>query len=132
MELDSVRGLKASLRKSVISPLATIDVARSLGLQAGPTAALPASPPTIALGVSRGLGRKHQFVLAVRIQRRGSEDGPPIDAITKQARGEADVQYIGVPTKRAGVTWTQERLRPLKVGCSIGHHEITAGTLEAL
>lgn len=129
MELDSVRGLKATLRQTVISPLATSLAVKSFGLQAGPTAGLPATPPTIALGVSHAPGRKNQFVLAVRVQKRGLEDSPLIASITKQSKGEVDVQYIGVPTKRAGVPWPQRNARPMKIGTSIGHYKITAGTL---
>ena len=66
MELDSVRGLKATLQQSVISPLATSFAMKSFGLQAGPTAGLPAALPTMALGVEQP-GRKNQFVLAVRV-----------------------------------------------------------------
>ena len=129
MELDSVRGLKATLRQSVISPLATSLAVKSFGLQAGPTAGLPAAPPTIALGVSHAPGGKNQFVLAVRIQKRGLENSPQIESIKKQAKGEIDVQYIGVPTKRAAIPWTQKKTTPLKIGSSIGHYKITAGTL---
>jgi hypothetical protein len=129
MELDSVRGLKAALRQSVISPLATSLAVKSLGLQAGPTTSAPVAPPTIALGVSHARATKNQFVLAVRVQRRGLENGPQIEAIRKQAKGEVNVQYIGIPTKRAGVPWMQKNCRPLKIGCSIGHYKITAGTL---
>lgn len=129
MELDSVRGLKATLRQSVISPLATSLALKSFELQAGPTAGLPAAPPTIALGVSHAPGGKNQFVLAVRIQKRGLENSPQLESIKKQAKGEIDVQFIGVPTKRAAIPWTQETARPLKIGISIGHYKITAGTL---
>ena len=69
MELDSVRGLKAALQQSVIAPLATSFAMKSFGLQAGPTAGLPAASPTIALGVAHAPGRKNQFVLAVRVQK---------------------------------------------------------------
>jgi hypothetical protein len=129
MELDSVRGLKATLRQSVISPLATSLAVKSFGLQAGPTAGLPAAPPTMALGVSHAPGRKNQFVLAVRVQKRGLENSPQLESIKRQAKGEINVQYIGVPTKRTAISWTQKRARPLKIGISIGHYKITAGTL---
>ena len=129
MELDSVRGLKATLRQSVISPLATSLALKSSGLPAGPTAGLPAAPPTIALGVSHAPGGKNQFVLAVRIQKRGLENSPQIESIKKQAKGEINVQYIGIPTKRAAIPWTQKKTTPLKIGSSIGHYKITAGTL---
>jgi hypothetical protein len=130
VELDSVRGLKATLRQSVIAPLATSLAVRSFGLEAGPIAGQPATPPTIALGVSHAPGRrKNQFVLAVRVQERRLENSREVETIKQQAKGEVNVQYIGVPTKQAGVPWTQRKVRPLKIGCSIGHHKITAGTL---
>ncbi|MDR3635326.1 MAG: hypothetical protein P4L84_16095 [Isosphaeraceae bacterium] len=129
MELDSVRGLKATLQQSVIAPLATSLAVKSFGLQAGPTAAMPAVPPAIALGVAHAPGGKNQFVLAVRVQKRGLENSPQIESIKKQAKGELNVQYIGIPTKRAAAGWTQKNARPLKIGTSIGHYKITAGTL---
>ena len=129
MELDSVRSLKATLRESVISPLATALAVKSFGLQAGPTAGLPAALPTVALGVSRAAGKRNQFELAVRVQRRGLENSPQIESIKKQTKGEVNIQYIGLPTKRASVPWPQKRARPLKIGASIGHYKITAGTL---
>ncbi len=132
MELDSVRGLKATLRESVISPLATSLAVRSFGLQAGPTAGLPSALPTMALGVARATGtKKNQFVLAVRVQKRGLENSPQLESIKKQAKGEVDVQYIGLPTKRAAFPWTQQKANPLRIGASIGHYKITAGTLGA-
>src|SRR3954463_8294469 len=129
MELDSVRGLKVTLRQSVISPLATSLAVKSFGLQAGPTAGLPAALPTIALGVSRAAGERNQFELAVRVQKRGLENSPQIESIKKQTKGEVNVQYIGLPPKRAGAPWTQKNARPMKIGVSIGHYKITAGTL---
>ena len=131
MELDSVRGLKATLRQSVIAPLAMSRAVKAFGVQAGPTAAVPAASPTMALGVARAAGQRNQFLLAVRVQKRGLENSAELASITKQARGEVDVQYIGVPTKRAAAPWPQKNQRPLKIGVSIGHHKITAGTLGA-
>jgi hypothetical protein len=129
MDLDSVRGLKAVLKQSVVAPLAKSFAVKSSGLQAGPTAALPAAPPTMALGVAHAPGRKNQFVLAVRVQTRGLENSPQIESMRKQARGEIDVQYIGIPAKAADVPWTRKKARPLRIGASIGHYKITAGTL---
>lgn len=131
MELASARELKAALRRSVIASMASSFALKTLGMQAGPTSAMPAAPPTIALGVARASGRKNQYLLAVRIQKRELENSSQVDAIKKQAKGEVDVQYIGIPTKRAAAPWTQKHVRPLKIGCSIGHFKITAGTLGA-
>jgi hypothetical protein len=72
--------------------------------------------------------------LAVRVQRRALEGSDVVEAIRREARGEVDVRYIGRVAKRADadvVSVFQGRLRPLRIGGSIGHHKITAGTLGA-
>lgn len=132
MELDSVRGLKAFLQQTVITPLASPPIVKSFVLEAGPTSELPATPPTIALGVAgKPDQKKGTFLLAVRIQTRELENSPQVESIRQQARGEVDIQYIGLPTKREGLSWPRGRSRPLKIGASIGHHSVTAGTLGA-
>ncbi|WP_165073451.1 Nal1-like putative serine protease [Paludisphaera rhizosphaerae] len=130
MELGSVRSLKADIKASVIGPMNESAEVRALGMQVGPAADAPAAPPTIALGVAPK-NDKGQFVLAVRIQNRGLENSREVAAIRKRAKGEVDVQYIGVPVKRAAVPWGRKPVRPLKIGCSIGHIKVTAGTLGA-
>ncbi len=80
----------------------------------------------VATGIHRG--KKNDFKLAIRVQRRGFEDSPPIEAIRKKAKDEVDVRYIGPIVKRAG-PWNRERERPLLIGSSIGHVDVTAGTL---
>jgi hypothetical protein len=129
MQLDSARELKAALQESLIVPMATSFAVRSAGLAAQPTSALAATPPTMALGVMRT--GKNDFGLAVRVQKRGLENSPQVETIKKQARGEVDVRYIGQVIKRAAPPWYQKRIRPLRVGASIGHFKITAGTLGA-
>lgn len=50
--------------------------------------------------------------------------------ITKRARGEADVRIVPEVSKRApDPSWFQHRHRPLEAGLSVGHFEISAGTL---
>jgi hypothetical protein len=129
MQLDSARGLKSALRESVIVPMATSIAVRSAGLRAQPTTALAATPPTMALGVTRT--GKNDFGLAVRIQKRGLENSSQVETIRKRAKNEVDVRYIGQVTKRAALPWHQKMTRPLRIGASIGHHKITAGTLGA-
>ena len=90
MQLDSARELKFKLLESVIAPLATSSVVRSAGLSAQPTAALVATPPTIALGVRRK--GKNGFGLAVRVQKRGLENRTQLESIGKRAKGEVDVR----------------------------------------
>jgi hypothetical protein len=127
MQLDSARDLKAALRESLIVPMAASFAVRSAGLRAQPTSALAATPPTMALGVVRK--GKQDFGIAVRVQKRGLENSPQVETIKKKAKGEVDVRYIGEVTKRAALPWYQKTTRPLRVGASIGHFKITAGTL---
>jgi len=84
---------------------------------------------TLALGVVPG---RDDYRLAVRLQRRELERSDTVEAIRRKARGEVDVRYIGRVIKRSGadaIPWFQGKLRPLRIGGSIGHHKITAGTL---
>src|SRR5262249_51225941 len=81
----------------------------------------------IALGVGRR--RRNDYVLAVRVQRRALDNSPQVEAIRKQAKDEVDVRYIGRVFKRAAKPWYQKRNRPLRIGGSLGHFQITAGAL---
>jgi hypothetical protein len=90
-------------------------------LSAQPTRPLALSNSrSLALGIARG-GRK-DFVLAVRIQQRMLEN------IRKKAKGEVDVQYIGKAVKCA-VPWFRQRNRPLRMGSSVGHFSVSAGSI---
>jgi hypothetical protein len=125
MRLDSARELKTALTEAVVAPLAAPVRVKALGLPAQPVAGTIV-PPSLALGIVRQSERDYR--LAVRIQQRALEDSPQVDAIRRQARGEVDVRYIGRVVKRAA-DWHQKRTRPLRIGSSIGHSEVTAGTL---
>jgi hypothetical protein len=83
-------------------------------------------PPGVALGISRR--RKSDYVLAVRVQHRGYENSDYIQRIRAKAQDEVDVAYVGRIVKRA-VPRPQEENRPLRIGCSVGHFRIPAGTL---
>ena len=129
MQLNSVRELKTALQDTVITPLVTSVVRRSaLGISA-PLASKGAVPPTIALGVTRK--GPNDFALAVRVQNRVLEHGREIDQIRAQAKGEVDIRYIGEVAARAALPAPQVPSRPLRIGCSIGHYKVTAGTLGA-
>jgi hypothetical protein len=125
MKLDSVRELKATL---VSSQLAALAAARpdELAIAARPVSALETVPRTIALGVAPA--GKNRYKLAVRVQNRALAGSPEVQTIVKQAKKEVDVRHIGRVVKRAA-PFLQRRRRPLVIGCSIGHHLITAGTL---
>jgi hypothetical protein len=124
VRLDSVRELKASLTEAVLGPLNAVVAARAA--QGFPGTAAGGAQPTIALGIVTK--SDHDYALAVRIQRRDLENSPQLDQIRKAARGEVDVRYIGQVVK-CSAPWQQKRTRPLKMGVSVGHFKISAGTL---
>jgi hypothetical protein len=130
MELESVRALKAELSENLIQPL--IEETRGLATFAVSARSLDRMTgirPGIALGITRA-GPGH-YLLAVRIQQRPLESSETLRThFLAAAKGEVDYQYVGRVSKRQG-GWTQQRQRPLLIGCSIGHFNITAGTLGA-
>lgn len=127
MRLSSARELKNRLIAREIQPLRTGPLrADALAIAARRLADLDPSPRTVALGVSRvGPG---QFRLAVRVQNQALLDHAVVARITRAARGEVDLRYVGRVVKRQ---WHRGRIRPLAIGASIGHHRVTAGTLGA-
>lgn len=127
MQLDSVRQLKALLKTEVIASLATGVAARRLSVSAQPIRPARATRGGIALGIVRA-GRK-DFRLGVRLQRREMASSPELESIRRQAKGELDERYIGQVVKQQARPWHQRRNRPLRIGGSIGHYSITAGTL---
>ncbi len=125
MQLDSVRELKQNLFKSVLSPKQMSAMARASGISARPVEAA-AGVRLLAVGVApRG---ETDYVLAVRIQSQSLVGSDTVARIVAQAANEADVRYIG-RVRRLATPWQQKRVRPLKIGVSIGHYKITAGTL---
>ena len=130
MELSSVRELKQVLAETVLQNMAAPVRARAaLGTAARPLATIEETPArSCALGVAPREDKK-DFVLAVRVQHRALENSREIDLIRRQAKGEVDVRYVGAVGKRAA--WQQQRQRPLRIGVSIGHVNVTAGTLGA-
>lgn len=122
MRLESVRELKAEIEGRLLNSLRRIarrgvaaTPARSVGLL-----------PTLALGITPRSRRDYR--LALRVQQRGIVSSEPVQEINRLARGEVDVRYIG-PVRKQAANYYRGRRRPLVAGCSIGHYEITAGTL---
>ena len=129
MQLDSVRDLKRTLNEKLLAELPT--TIRAYAAYAGASRALnlqPQQPRSVALGVSRK--GQNDFLLAVRVQHRAMQDSREVELIRKKAKGEVDVRYVGEIRKRAA-PWYRERNRPLRIGCSVGHYKVTAGTLGA-
>jgi hypothetical protein len=57
--------------------------------------------------------------------------GKEVAQIQRKAKGEVDVRYIGPVSKRAAIPWTRQRHRPLRLGTSVAHVKVTAGTVGA-
>lgn len=111
MHLDSCRELKHDLRGRVVTAAAV-------------------AAPYLALGIEEV--SEDRFRLAVRVR----ETAPLSDLLARisdEARGEVDVVEVG--EIRALSPFTPEEMqkphRPLAPGCSVGHPDITAGTLGA-
>lgn len=131
MRLDDVRGIKAVLAADLgASP--ELVVSRDLGaaLPAGPTREAARLRPGIALGVAPAGGGEYR--LAVRVQRRDLLAGPALGRIRAATRGEIDVAYMGAVTKRQSLAGMRDRVRPLRIGLSVAHRDVTAGTIGAL
>lgn len=130
MELDSVRELKARALQQVVRPMVENVAFASLAHAAAEMPATRVVQPQrlFALGVSKHPTNKG-YRLAVRLQRHSLQDRPELDRLTAMAKGEIDIQFVGRIQKRATGPWEQQRHRPLRIGTSVGHHKITAGTL---
>jgi len=158
MRLDSARDLKLQVLGEVVDPLATavarVRPARAralavslglpgldgdpslLGLGARAVETVPQVQRSLALGVApHGRG----FRLAVRLQRTALRDSPILEHLRKRARGEVDIRLVGRIDKRArrsgagasaqaADAWYRRNTRPLLLGASVGHVDVTAGT----
>jgi hypothetical protein len=125
MRLESVRGLKAELMAS--RELTRVATWRALPVAARVVAsALPqeAPPVPMALGIR---GRRGRYRLAVRVQQVVPGLESMLEHIRRSAKGEVDVRVVGRIVKQQ--PWHRRHNRPLRIGGSIGHLRITAGTL---
>jgi len=127
MNLDSVRSAKKEAL-TVVSQMVRNDVfRRKLGIRAQ-SIEIGGQPRTIALGVSRA--NANEYSLAVRVQNPLLLEGEEIAAIRHVAKGEVDLKYIGQVQKRQA-PWYQQKCRPLRIGCSVAHFKVTAGSVGA-
>ncbi len=126
MLLDHARELKNLMLQDMEALAATSSEVRSMGIRAQVSAPNQDAMRSIAVGICQA-GRQNR--LAVRVQRRAMQAHPIVADMRKKAKGEIDVRYVGRVQKMETPTTLQNRRRPLVIGCSIGHHKITAGTL---
>ncbi|MGD9509251.1 MAG: hypothetical protein AB7I59_07355 [Geminicoccaceae bacterium] len=134
MRLESVRALKQEVAVELVGPaVASAFALGRAGVAAGTARTRTGPERAVALGIAAG-ARKGQYRLAVRIQRhelRPETDGELHDRLRRLCRGGLDVRYVGRLFKQAGpeAPWQQRRHRPLRIGTSVGHVAVTAGTL---
>lgn len=143
-------GLRArAVSKAAMGDAELAEMRFAVGAQ--PLGAVPQVQRSVALGVAR---HKTGYRLAIRVQRQALIASPLVDRLVRHAKGEADVRLIGRIDKRARRTasaggavpssqgpsahraasagaWYRTNARPLLIGSSIGHIDVTAGTLGA-
>jgi hypothetical protein len=161
VRLESAQSLKQQLVSQILEPIAARAArvrtagARAFtgpqnldpslfGIGARPFDTLPEIHRSLALGVAPHGG---EYRLAIRLQRAALRDSPLVGVLEEQARGEVDIRQVGridkrarsrrarlrrrAASRRASVPWYQQNARPLLIGASVGHVEVTAGTLGA-
>jgi len=149
MRLESAQGLKLELLKRIVEPflvrVSRRTTASSLAVGARPFDTLPRIPRSVALGVAPHQG---EYRLAVRVQRPSLVQSPLVELLTRHAKGEVDVRMVGRIDKRtkthravpleamrvpaaAAIPWYRRNTRPLSIGASVGHVDVTAGTIGA-
>src|ERR1043166_3706013 len=129
VELSSAREVKATILSQVLGPLTAPGGLRPFGVAAQSMKAMDRMHRSIAIGIAAREGAG--FRLAVRLQRAELYKGEHVEAMRRAARGELDVVFVGPLQKRQGTAtpWYQSRNRPLRIGSSIAHFHVTAGTL---
>ena len=133
MELDSVRGLKAEISEKIVAQVGVGTTESFAGLNTARMSDVTGLPNvrhgTIALGVANdSIEHPNEYRLAVRLTDESAPLMRRVNDIKALANGEANVRVVGEIIKQQ-LPWHQQRNRPLKMGGSIGHHAITAGTL---
>lgn len=131
MFLQSVRDLKLEVAGEVFKSLR--DDILNRGFQPKIGASIRPSPLSrIALGIARGR-TPGDFSLAIRLQRQSPLLRALVERLKERAHNEVDVAFVGVPSAQDDTAPApadlKKKMRPLVVGCSIGHIASTAGTL---
>jgi hypothetical protein len=131
VRLQSVRDLKRELYEPLAPQRGLRPQQAAVSVPAERMSDATRIRPGIALGIAPG-ARAGDYRLAVRVQHRDLIGSRKLAGIQAAARNEVDVQYIGEVAKQATPAPAGHRVRPVRPGISVGHHEITAGTLGAI
>ncbi len=132
MQLDSIRELKQQLLASPQSLAVSLAATSVLAAPAATTMLAERALANIALGA---VPDNKGFRLAIRQQQAGPVVSAVTEEITRRAKGEVDIRYVGRIVKRVGVTqaaYYRQLRRPLKIGSSISDLQagiFSAGTL---
>ncbi|HEV7693415.1 MAG TPA: hypothetical protein VGO52_21455 [Hyphomonadaceae bacterium] len=131
MKLDSVRSLKAQLSGGLASAAGVAAHNLSAFAVGVSASAAPKAQRRVALGVTSGTGR-NDFRLAARFpQKRNGAADAAARALHTMAKGEVEIRFVGKVRKQAKPPWYRSEQRPLLIGASIGHFNVTAGTIGA-
>ena len=126
MRYESAVSLKRALLSeglgSHVASASTLPNAAAVTLSAR---AVSAAKQAFALGIR---GKKGNYRLAVRIQEVNAGVERAVDRVREMAHGECDVRLVG-PVVKQQALWHRSRNRPLRIGGSVGHVNVTAGTL---
>jgi hypothetical protein len=128
VNIDSAREVKRAALAHVRQTLSTPAAARALGVRAQALERV-GTPRTVAIGVSARAADGNDYQLAVRIQHPQLRTSEVPEQLRSIARGEADIQWVGAAHKQQ--VPMHRRVRPIQIGCSVGHVLITAGSLGA-
>jgi len=127
MNLDNARALKAELRAEPLAGhMAAASALPRAAMLIRETPRVKKPQSTVAIGLTQ---KGADVWLAVRVQRVTPGTESLVEYIRERAKGECDVRLVGRVVKQ--VPWHQKKNRPLRIGGSIGHIQVTAGTLGA-
>jgi hypothetical protein len=117
MKLESARSLKAELLNPVAAPAGI-----------GIVAAAAAAPAVSRCAIGIVPGKKNSYKLAVRVARKSEVNSPEVERIRHRAKNEIELRVTGRIRPQVSL-WPRKRFRPALAGTSVGHVDITAGTL---
>jgi hypothetical protein len=132
MKIESARALKLEVASEVVPPaVSAISAQGGFSITTFSMKKVTRAEPLVALGLAPG--KAHDDVrLAVRLQRHSLERSTALlDNIRKRAKDEVEIRFVGRIAKHA-LPWYRKRQRPLLCGSSVGHFNITAGTIGAI
>ncbi len=129
MRIELARDLKQTVLHDLVRPFMEERRDDHLRNVIGPSDDTEYPAGTVAVGLAPTM-RRGDFKLAIRCQERDLVESSIVRSIASRAAGEVDVAYVGPVSKfQLPSPSLREFVRPLQIGCSVGHRDVTAGTL---